>query len=116
MSEAKREQLRLACEQMLGSVNEDSFGVNNDAIDEAERLLGAVRHLCGVACKACGGVWTRLYGSTATWRGGIGGAAMTVGTCSDCWGSGRVDRAGVDLRRLEAMQRRLTAKPADGEG
>lgn len=39
-------------------------------------------------CVKCGGSGQRIYGSTATWRGGIGGQAMTRGVCDRCWGSG----------------------------
>lgn len=39
-------------------------------------------------CVTCGGAGKRVYGSTSTWRGGIGGAAMTVDVCDRCWGSG----------------------------
>lgn len=40
------------------------------------------------ACPQCSGSGIKLYGSTATWRGGIGGAAMTNDVCDKCWGSG----------------------------
>lgn len=39
-------------------------------------------------CKSCGGSGVRLYGSSTTWRGGIGGQVMTSDTCDECWGSG----------------------------
>jgi len=51
-------------------------------------------------CKRCGGRGQRLYGSTATWRGGIGGQVMTTDTCNACWGTGRSDKKGLDLRRV----------------
>src|SRR6185436_16912885 len=40
------------------------------------------------ACLSCGGFGVRVYGSTATWRGGIGGQALTNDVCDKCWGSG----------------------------
>ena len=43
-------------------------------------------------CKACGGTGYLVYGSTSTYWGGIGGAAMTKGVCNKCWGSGEKDR------------------------
>ena len=43
-----------------------------------------------------------MYGSTATWHGGIGGAAMTWGICDYCWGSGDVNRPWADQRKLKA--------------
>lgn len=39
-------------------------------------------------CRKCGGSGKVAYGSTATWRGGIGGQAITVDVCDRCWGSG----------------------------
>jgi len=39
-------------------------------------------------CPACGGRGKRMYGSTATWRGGFAGQAITVDVCDKCWGSG----------------------------
>ncbi len=39
-------------------------------------------------CGACRGLGTQLYGSTATWRAGIGRAEMTIDVCDCCWGSG----------------------------
>lgn len=40
------------------------------------------------ACKRCRGAGVRAYGSTATWRGGVGGQAITSDVCDGCWGSG----------------------------
>ena len=39
-------------------------------------------------CPECGGSGVKTYGSTATWHGGVGGQAMTMGVCDKCWGSG----------------------------
>ena len=39
-------------------------------------------------CTSCSGHGKRTYGSTATWRGGLGGQMMTNGVCDGCWGSG----------------------------
>ncbi len=52
-------------------------------------------------CPKCHGMGTHLYPSTAVWRGGIGGAAMTMGVCDGCWGSGDEFRKGEDLRKRE---------------
>jgi len=49
-------------------------------------------------CTKCRGSGVRIYSSTATWRGGMGGAAMTRDVCDECWGTGDQDRHGVDLR------------------
>ena len=70
------------------------------AIEAAHRLLGVAHILAGIGCKKCGGQGERTYPSTALWRGGIGGAAMSVGTCDRCWGTGRTDKIGPDLRRM----------------
>lgn len=40
------------------------------------------------ACGGCAGAGIKVYGSTATWRGGIGGRALTSDVCNECWGSG----------------------------
>lgn len=53
-------------------------------------------------CKKCDGFGVRAYASTSTWRGGIGGAAITSGVCDGCWGSGSQSRPWVDLRKLSA--------------
>lgn len=55
-------------------------------------------------CARCHGLGCYLYGSTSTWRGGIGGAAMTRGVCDACWGSGDAARHGEDLRAWRAKQ------------
>lgn len=71
------------------------------AIMHASRLVGLAHAIAGVACPKCSGEGRRVYGSTATWQGGIGGQAMTEGICDKCWGTGRTDRIGVDLRKLK---------------
>ena len=52
-------------------------------------------------CKSCGGAGIRAYGSTATWHGGIGGAAITNDVCDQCWGSGDAERPWPSHRRLQ---------------
>ena len=44
-------------------------------------------------CEECGGLGVKVYGDTSTWRGGIGGQAITNDVCNRCWGSGDRDRA-----------------------
>ena len=39
-------------------------------------------------CGRCDGLGVRGYASTSTWRGGIGGQAITSDVCDECWGSG----------------------------
>lgn len=52
-------------------------------------------------CERCGGAGVRTYSSTAVWRGGIGGQALTQGVCDLCWGSGDVHRPWTNLRELD---------------
>lgn len=51
-------------------------------------------------CETCHGAGCRWYGSTSTWRGGMGGASMTMDVCDVCWGSGDKDYPWTDLRKL----------------
>lgn len=76
-------------------------------IDAAERLLAVARSLKGVACKTCGGIGHRAYGNTATWSGGFGGQAITEGVCDSCWGTGRTDQTGANLRKIRGEHMRL---------
>lgn len=48
-------------------------------------------------CKACGGAGRIMYPSAATYRGGIGGSAMTEDVCDRCWGSGDENNPGENL-------------------
>lgn len=56
-------------------------------------------------CEDCSGAGYKLYPTTATHHGGVGGMTPTMGRCSSCWGSGskttkwwpRVDKTGVKL-------------------
>jgi len=106
------EEWQRACERAAAAVRDcpDHERVGDLAIDEAECLLALARHLRGVACDRCAGAGSYTYGSTATWHGGIGGAALTVGMCDRCWGSGRKDRPGPNLRAIQASLRRATQK------
>ena len=63
-----------------------------------------------VACAACGGTGQRSYGSTATWRGGCGGQAITQDVCDRCWGTGDANRHGANLRELTARARAAADK------
>ena len=55
-------------------------------------------------CNECSGLGTKTYGSTATWHGGAGGQAITVGVCDRCWGTGDEHRKGVNLRAMRASE------------
>lgn len=66
-------------------------------------------------CPACAGSGKRSYASTATWRGGIGGQAITVDVCDRCWGSGVKDKPWPSHRLTETalhQTRRLTISVA----
>jgi hypothetical protein len=75
------------------------------SLEEAQRFVALAHHWLGVACEKCGGVGGRSYASTATWRGGIGGQAITTDVCDSCWGTGRTDQTGPDLRRLSHLEK-----------
>jgi hypothetical protein len=64
-------------------------------------------------CDKCSGSGVICYGSTSTWRGGIGGCAMTNGVCDKCWGSGDADHHWTDLRRLRAEEEQRVFARAD---
>lgn len=56
-------------------------------------------------CPKCLGDGEILYPSTSTWRGGIGGSAITEGTCDRCWGTGNHKQPGQNLRKLWQEER-----------
>lgn len=80
--------------------------------DEQEAFVRQLRHIRYDLCQQCEGSGTQLYPSTATWRGGIGGAAMTYDVCDKCWGSGEQERPWTDLRKLEAERDALIERRA----
>ncbi len=67
--------------------------------DDAFRLLCRIRDI-ETPCEVCHGFGARMYGSTSTWRGGMGGASMTTDVCDKCWGSGDATKPWTDLRKL----------------
>lgn len=79
-----------------------------------EQLRDALLRWRGIEeiCKMCGGSGVRVYGSTATWRGGIGGAAITPDQCDRCWGSGDARHTWTDLRKLRDDESRRVAERA----
>lgn len=81
----------------------------DNVLDAAEALTSLAIMLTGKGCTACQGKGRRAYGSTATWRGGIGGQAITADVCDKCWGSGNTEQPGTDLRRLRNQQRNMAA-------
>lgn len=90
-----------ACERAKRHVAISHFELRGEvAIEMAIDLLGIAHQLHGVACPACMGRGQRAYASTSTWHGGIGGSAITDDICDVCWGTGRTDRTGANLREL----------------
>lgn len=73
----------------------------NDKLDQFLRSRGV-----HAPCAKCRGLGSFLYGSTSTWRGGMGGCAMTWDVCDTCWGSGDAEKTWTDIRQLEAEQDR----------
>ena len=54
------------------------------------------------ACTSCDGSGVKTYANTTTWRGGIGGQALTSDICDTCWGSGNKNRSWANMRELLA--------------
>jgi DnaJ-class molecular chaperone len=52
-------------------------------------------------CNKCSGSGVFLYSNTSTWRGGLGGQALTYDVCDSCWGSGNIEKKGFDLKKLK---------------
>lgn len=102
-------------------INEDLLTVEVERIQErlldtrnpktiqklAEQLLFLALKLQGVDCPACHGIGHRDYQHSSTWRHGVGVDGVNVDICDVCWGTGRNDRNGVNLRELYEKQERL---------
>lgn len=71
-------------------------------IGAAAALRGFCLRKARVACTMCRGEGTYTYGSGSTWRGGAGTCSFEVDTCDVCWGTGRSDDIGTDLRVVRA--------------
>ena len=74
--------------------------------ESAPTLAGFIAER-GVAnpCERCDGLGVRVYGSTATWHGGIGGQACTLDVCDRCWGSGDEFRRWLSHREAAAAMK-----------
>jgi hypothetical protein len=79
--------------------------------DAAKEWLLEARRI-GTPCERCDGIGGLLYPSTATWKGGVGGRAMTWDVCDRCWGSGDSDRPWTDLCTLQVEEDRRVAEQA----
>ena len=77
----------------------------NMAIEVAHELLAIAHQLKGVACCACNGRGTITFNDTSTWRRAIGAhPKLTEDACERCWGTGRADKSGPDLRRIKSIE------------
>jgi hypothetical protein len=101
-------QLCLRGVQLLDNVPESYWAETSEQF--ALDMLSVAHMIAGVACPGCGGSGRKAYASTSTWRGGIGGQMITEGVCDKCWGTGRTDRKGVNLREYEGMLRQQRSK------
>lgn len=81
-----------------------------DLIYYAREILGLVHMICDVGCPDCNGTGYKVYGSSATWKGGIGGQTITTDVCDSCWGSGRNDIKFGDLRKLKILLSNMEKK------
>ena len=65
-------------------------------------------------CVRCNGDGQRTYPDTAGWRRGrVGGSTLTDDVCDTCWGTGRTDVKGPDLRVLDSLlERRVQERTA----
>lgn len=79
--------------------------------DELHRYLLEARNIePGCECRNCGGSGVAAYGSTATWRGGVGGQVITVDVCNSCWGSGNQHKPWPSHRIIEHVAINNAAK------
>jgi len=108
------EQWAMACKRATHHVETSHFEIQGDvAIEMAYGLLGLAHRLKGVACEHCGGRGYRIYANTTGWRDGIGVQAPADDVCDKCWGTGRTDRTGPNLRRLVAERAEALHKHAE---
>ena len=74
-------------------------------VEELERRLDFLRtslyYLERIECRICVGLTIRYYPNAPTWLQRRGGRSGGFGTCDECWGTGRKDKSGDDLRKLE---------------
>lgn len=85
------------------TANSDEVKITEVEIGESEYLrMLKWRGISSIelACKKCQGSGVYTYANTTTWRGGIGGQALTIDVCDECWSTGTTEKTGVDLRKL----------------
>jgi hypothetical protein len=80
-----------------------------------EAQLAELCRLRGVRdpCETCHGLGVKMYSSTATYWGGMGGAAMRRDLCDTCWGSGDKHHQFFDVRKYREEERERVAKTAN---
>jgi len=108
MTEYDGTQICGICGKMCGGACYDSDKMRIKRLES--RLIAYDIGIVGKVCDKCGGSGRVMYGSTATYMGGIGGSAMTVGTCDKCWGSGDQSHPYVNLKDLIDDVRKLKAE------
>ena len=89
--------------------SEEEFNVEA-TLEMAENITAMVKNLGEIQCSTCQGFGTRAYFNTSMYMGGIGGQTITTGTCNKCWGTGRKDRTGVNLKQLITKARSNTGE------
>lgn len=110
LSELKDAWLKVAKRSLDLLIYENRIKLGNALLSEAETLKSVALLILGVACPYCRGFGKRTYSNTSAWRHGIGGQMMTVGICDLCWGTGRTDETGVNLKKLESVEKSSSRK------
>jgi len=105
----------LTAERVVELSEESSFSRQEDLIEAGQYLRAICLQLAKVDCPSCKGAGRRNFSSTLTWRGGGGGRAMTPDICDWCWGTGRNDKTGVDLRAIW-LREQVSKKPCGCDG
>ena len=99
--EKENQSLKEIIKSLNEVVNNKSQQLDDIHKEEYQRFLQWRQVPEDDVCPTCYGSGVSLYSSTSTWRGGIGGQAMTIDICDSCWGSGRKSRHWMDLRTLK---------------
>jgi RecJ-like exonuclease len=74
-----------------------------EALSQIDKMKCTLFTTARVVCKKCGGTGKYSYPDTATWLKGIGGQSITEDVCDKCWGTGRSDRTGLNLRKEHVL-------------
>lgn len=79
-------------------------------LEAAQKLAAFCRQRSGRHCEKCRGEGVLNYGHTSGWRGGVGVSSPTYDLCDTCWGTGRSDLVGEDLRAQRERVKQLEAQ------